>query len=89
VFIQQFRVPFKSLSKDPRITSIWIQDDLLQIILSKRLGKDLSLKARAYSDKYIIDVENNKIFSPGPNGKPHTKDDIKLWINPEVLGLQN
>jgi hypothetical protein len=59
--------------------------DLLQIVLNKRLGKEISLKARAYSDEYIIDVENKKIFSPGPDGQPHTEDDIKLIINPEVL----
>jgi hypothetical protein len=89
VFIRQFRVPFKSQSKDPRITSIWIQDDLLQIVLNKRLGNKTNLTARAYGDEYIIDVENRKILSPGPDGKPDTWDDIILWINPEVLGWQN
>jgi len=86
VFILQFRVPFKSQSKDHRITLIWIQDDLLQIVLNKRLGKEVSLKVHAYGDEYIVDVENWKIYSPGPDGKTDTKDDIKLWINPEVLG---
>jgi hypothetical protein len=47
----------------------------------------VDLTARAYSDKYIIDVENKIIFSPGPDGKTRTDDDIKLPINPEVLGL--
>ncbi|GAH76876.1 unnamed protein product, partial [marine sediment metagenome] len=68
-------------------TKLQIHSDLLQIVLSKRLGNKVSLKARAYSDEYIIDVEKKKIFSPGPDGKPHTEDDIKLTINPEVLGL--
>ena len=68
------------------IIRMQIQDDLLQIVLNKRLGKDFSLKARAYSDEYIVDVENRKIFSPGPDGKSNTKDDIILRINPEVLG---
>jgi len=68
-------------------TNLQIRDDLLQIVLNKRLGNEVSLKARAYSDEYIIDVENNKIFSPGPDGKADTKDDIKLIINPEVLNL--
>jgi len=63
-----------------------IQDDLLQIVLNKRLGKPVSLKARAYGDEYIVDVEGKKIFSPGPDGKTGTKDDISLPINPEVLG---
>jgi hypothetical protein len=63
--------------------------DLLQIVLNKRLGKEISLKARAYSDEYIIDVENKKIFSPGPDGESHTEDDIKLVINPEVLGFSD
>ena len=64
-----------------------IHSDLLQIVLNKRLGKEVSLKAHAYSDEYIIDVDNKKIFSPGPDGEPNTKDDIKLTINPEALGL--
>jgi zinc-ribbon domain len=63
-----------------------ILDDLFQIVLNKRLGKEVSLKARAYSDEYIVDVENKKIFSPGPDGKANTRDDIKLSINPDVLG---
>ena len=67
-------------------STIRLQDDLFQIVLNKRLGKEISLKARAYSDEYIVDVENKKIFSPGHDGKPGTKDDIKLPINPDVLG---
>lgn len=63
-----------------------VHSDLFQIVLDRRLGKEISLKARAYSDEYIIDVEGKKIFSPGPDGKPNTKDDIKLSINPELLG---
>jgi hypothetical protein len=61
-------------------------DDLLQIVLNKRLGRAVSLKARAYGDKYIVDVKGKKILSPGPDGKAGTKDDIFLPINPEVLG---
>jgi hypothetical protein len=68
-------------------TRLEILSDLLQIALNKRIGKEINLKARAYSDKYIIDTENKIIFSPGPDGESGTKDDIKLPINPEVLGL--
>jgi hypothetical protein len=68
-------------------TRLQIHDDLLQIVLNKRLGKEVNLKARAYSDRYIIDKEKKKIFSPGPDGKIGTKDDIELMINPEVLKL--
>ena len=68
-------------------TKLQIHSDLLQIVLNKRLGKEVSLKARAYGDEYIIDVENKKIFSPGPDGEPNTEDDIKLIINPEALRL--
>jgi len=78
---------YESLLK--RKTAIKIQDDLLQIVLNKRLGKNVSLKARAYGDEYIVDVENGKIFSPGPDGKVETKDDIMLRIDPEVLGWWN
>ncbi|MHC4425868.1 MAG: zinc ribbon domain-containing protein [Planctomycetota bacterium] len=70
-------------------TKLQVHSDLLQIVLDKRLGRDVSLKARAYSDEYIVDVENEKIFSPGPDGEVDTKDDIKLLINPDVLGWQN
>ncbi len=68
-------------------TRLEIHYDLLQILLNKRLGKEINLKARAYSDEYIIDVEKEKIFSPGPDGIPYTKDDIPLPINPKALGL--
>ena len=64
-------------------------DELLQIVLNKRLGKDVSLQASAYGDEYIIDVDNKKIFSPGPDREIGTKDDIKLPINPELLGWRN
>lgn len=70
-------------------TKVWIHDDLLQIVLNKRLGKEISLKARAYSDEYLVDLEGRNIFSPGPDGKIDTNDDIKLPINPEVLGWEN
>lgn len=68
-------------------TKIRIHEDILQTVLNKRLGKEMSLKARAYSDQYIIDVDKKIIFSPGPDGKAYTKDDIKLAINPQVLNL--
>jgi hypothetical protein len=64
-----------------------VQSDLLQILLNKRLGRQGDLNARAYSEQYIIDLEKNKIFSPGPDRIPHTPDDIKLIVNPQVLGL--
>jgi hypothetical protein len=76
-------------SRKDSIIRMQIQDDLLQIVLSKRLGKDFSLKARAYGDEYIINVESRKIFSPGPDGKANTKDDIFLLINPDVLGWKD
>jgi len=76
----------RSHRKSNRRTILMVQDDLLRIVLSKRLGRDFSLKASAYSDEYIVDVENRKIFSPGPDGKTNTKDDIWLPINPQVLG---
>ncbi|MGB2809587.1 MAG: DUF4190 domain-containing protein [Sedimentisphaerales bacterium] len=68
-------------------TKIQIRSDLLQMVLNQRLSKEISLKALAYSDEYIIDVENKKIFSPGPDGIPHNEDDIKLIINPQVLNF--
>jgi hypothetical protein len=83
--------PFDKIIKSRKesIVRMQIQDDLLQIVLNKRLDKDISLKARAYSDEYIVDIENRKIFSPGPDGKTDTKDDIILRINPDVLGWRD
>ena len=66
-------------------TKVRTHEDLFQIVLNKRLGREVSLKARAYSDEYIIDVEKKIIFSPGPDGESYTKDDIKLPINPDVV----
>jgi len=82
-------VGFSRGAGSERSTSISVQDDLLQIVLNKRLGKEVSLKARAYGDEYIVDVENKRILSPGPDGKADTKDDITLPINPEVLGWRD
>jgi len=70
-------------------TKLEVRSDLLRIVLKMRLGEQVSLKARAFSDEYIVDVENKKIFSPGPDGKADTKDDIKLWINPDVLNINS
>ncbi|HUW19396.1 MAG TPA: hypothetical protein VMW16_08845 [Sedimentisphaerales bacterium] len=64
-----------------------VYSDLFLIVLNKRLGKPVSLKARACGDEYIIDLEKNRIFSPGPDAKPDTRDDIKLLINPEVVNF--
>jgi hypothetical protein len=79
-------VGFSRGAGSERSTNISVQDDLLQIVLKKRLGKDCSLKARAYGDEYVVDIENRKILSPGPDGKTDTKDDITLPINLELLG---
>lgn len=70
-------------------TKMQIYQDMLQIVLNKRLGRDFSLKARDYGDEYIIDIENKKIFSPGPDRIENTDDDIKLNIDPQVLGWTN
>ena len=66
---------------------ILIWDDLLQWVLAKRMGQEGSLKSRAYSDEYTVDIEKGLVFSVGPDGEAYTNDDVKLRINPEVLGL--
>jgi len=79
-----------SRGADPaRSTHTLVQDDLLQIVLRKRLGREVSMKARAYGDDYIVDIENKRILSPGPDGKTDTKDDITLPINPDILSWQD
>jgi len=70
-----------------RKMKVEVQDDLFRIVLNKRLGREVSLKARAYSDKYKIDLERKIIYSPGPDGVDFTNDDIKLSIRPEVLSI--
>jgi hypothetical protein len=67
--------------------NIRIKDDLFQYILARRLGKEGDLTARAFGQKYIVDIEKKRIYSPGPDGQPFTKDDIWLPIEPNVLGL--
>ena len=65
--------------------SVRIKEDLFQILLAKRLGSKANLKARAYSDEYVIDLDKKIIYSPGVDGKAFTHDDITLPINPEVI----
>ena len=79
---------FEKLARDQKLLiKIKVRDALLQIILKKRLGVEANLEAGAYSDEYIIDIENKYIASPGPDENIGTRDDIKLPINPEVLGF--
>jgi len=85
--IQSMKIPPRTALRKKPFTRV--QNDLLQIVLNRRLGKEVNLKASAYGDEYIIDVDNKKIFSPGPDGEIDTRDDIKLTINPEVLGWRN
>jgi hypothetical protein len=66
---------------------IFIEEDLFQWVLARRMGQEGSLKARAYSDEYTVDLEKGLVFSVGPDGEPYTDDDIKLRIDPGVLGL--
>jgi len=68
-------------------TNLAVEDDLFQYILARRLGKDGDLTARAFGQKYIVDIEKKRIYSPGPDGQAFTNDDIWLPIEPNVLGL--
>jgi hypothetical protein len=44
------------------------------------LSIDLCILQKAF------DVKGKEIFSPGPDGRVGTKDDVSLPINPAVLG---
>ncbi len=68
-------------------TMVHVQDDLLQIVINTRLGRKIDLTARSYTDNYIIDLERKLIYSPGLDQTPFTKDDIRLLINPAVIGF--
>ena len=70
-------------------TKLQIHSDMLQVVLNKRLGEEVSLKARYFSDEYIIDIEKRIISSTGPDREIGTKDDIKLPINLELLDWKN
>jgi hypothetical protein len=71
-----------AIDKVMEIRTKWqIHNDLLQIVINHRLGRPVNLKARAYGDAYVIDLQQQMIFSPGPDRKAGTKDDVKLTIN--------
>ncbi len=59
--------------------------DLLSIIIDQRLGREVDLRARAYSDFYVVDKEAGRISSCGPDGQLGTKDDIWLAFDPNVV----
>ena len=65
-----------------------VQNDLLQIVINKRLGKPYNQGAQGSGDKHIIDYEQEKLFNPGPDGENYTDDDIYLLINPKVFQEQ-
>ena len=62
-----------------------VRDDIFQIMLHARLGREVGLKALAYSDEYVIDKDQNIIFSCGPDGQAYSEDDIKLSFDPVVV----
>ncbi|MBN2590997.1 MAG: zinc ribbon domain-containing protein [Sedimentisphaerales bacterium] len=74
-----------------------IHSDMLKVILNLRLDKKADIKVLDYGDEYSIDVENKFIsytFNAHKVNMPHEFSDsvsedieIKLPINPEVLGL--
>jgi hypothetical protein len=59
-----------------------VHSDLLQIVLNRKLGRVYSVKARDFSEEYVIDLEKGRVLSPGPDGVDYTEDDIYLLINP-------
>ena len=63
IYIVNIIRPIKIKSKKNSIIQIQITDDLLQIVLNKRLGKEVSLKARAYGDEYVVRNEANQLRS--------------------------
>jgi len=70
-------------------TKTKVRDEIFQIVLNTRLGKKVSLKASAYVDEYIVDLEGRIIYCPVQQNKQGCVDgDIKLEINPEVLGFK-
>ncbi|MBN1795159.1 MAG: hypothetical protein JW804_00650 [Sedimentisphaerales bacterium] len=62
-----------------------VHNDLLQIVINKRLGKPFKQKVQGFGGEYTIDFEQEKIFNPGPDGENYTDDDVYLLINPKVL----
>lgn len=64
-----------------------VQDDLLWILINKRLGREVDFNARAYGSQYVVDAKTRKILSPGPDKQVRTPDDISLPVNTNVIGL--
>jgi hypothetical protein len=63
-------------------SKLMVHSDLLQIVLNRKLGRAYSVKARDFSEEYVIDLEKGRVLSPGPDGVDYTEDDIYLLINP-------
>jgi len=66
-------------------TQMRVHADLLCILIDKRLGREVDLRARAYSEAYVVDKEAGRISSCGPDGQLGTKDDIWLAFDPNVV----
>jgi hypothetical protein len=65
-------------------------DNLFQVILAHRLGRDISeldFSVRGDGDKCVLDSAGGRMSFIGPDGKIGTQDDVSLHINPEVLGF--
>ncbi len=75
--------PFRKLrSMNVRLL---IMDDLFGVVIAMRQNRPPDLKARAFSDNYLIDLKKKIIFSPGPDYNIYTEDDIILPIEPKAI----
>lgn len=53
-----------------------VLSDLLYIEITKRLGETITIQDYYSERPYSLDEETGRMFSVGPDGKPHTDDDI-------------
>ena len=55
-----------------------VRTDLLAIYLGNRLGEPVKLKDYFSGGEYLVDKQTGLPYSVGPDGIPHTEDDIRL-----------
>jgi len=56
-----------------------VRSDLLAIYLAGRTGTQCDIKDYFTGRDYLVDEKTGLPFCPGPDGKPGTDDDVRLW----------
>jgi hypothetical protein len=70
-----------------KISRLKTRNELLKFILKIRLGEETVSNPDANSDQFIINIEDKTITSQSIDKKTVLRYEVKLPINPKVLGL--